>query len=155
MPHGIQLNAKAELQKVFKLAARGIHIEMFSEFIDAAWHELLENQKEYEKFSISSCGFIVPHTEGSGKGTVNFVEAYEREFGPLPDLWFASISGDINVGALSHYRDTGEVVASWTCSATHNCIAIFPRVEEPDESYLDKKPSKKVPTVDKPSKEKK
>jgi hypothetical protein len=52
--------SKHELAKAFKLSSEGIYVEMFSEGIDSVWHEMLADQKAFEKFSNDACGQVIP-----------------------------------------------------------------------------------------------
>ncbi|NEI24088.1 hypothetical protein GUK30_32600 [Rhizobium leguminosarum] len=121
----LQVEAQDELRKVFQLACRGIQIEMFSEFIDEEWHRLMGDEKGYERFCVEACGYVVPHSEESGSGVVTFLEAYENEFGKFPQIWFLDRAGQTNSDLRDQYIRTGEVRASWKCTATHNCIAVI------------------------------
>lgn len=89
---------------------------MFSAYVDAAWHRLLENPLEYEPFCVEHAGVPVRHVELTGTGPIGWVAAYETAYGPLPEVWFADASGVVDGGLLAEYRSTGTVVTSWDCS---------------------------------------
>lgn len=122
-----QKDAQNELAKFFKLVVEtGESLTMFSEYIDEAWHELLEIPHEYEQFCIESCGTIIQHipssVEGaSGEGDIAWVGTYESLYGRLDSAWFKDINGNLNEDAYSGYLNTGNVYASWKCVPASSC----------------------------------
>ena len=125
-------SAKLELSKIFKLAVAGVPIQMFSTAIDAVWHELLKDREGYKKFSIDACGHVVGHIEENGAGAVSFLEAYEKKFGQLPDVWFTDSEGKIDYALRRKYTAYGVIEANWDCGADHACESS--PVKEPSPS---------------------
>ncbi|MFJ9517527.1 hypothetical protein ACIRPK_04530 [Kitasatospora sp. NPDC101801] len=110
----------AELGKFFEVAARRFAAgeaapEMFSTAIDAAWHNLAADSEAHRKFSLEHADRELVHVESAGHGVITWVSAYEEAYGPLPELWFTDASGVTDTRALAVYRETGTVVASWSC----------------------------------------
>lgn len=116
--------AKVELGKMFRLAAEGVHIEMFSTGIDAVWHELSRDSVRYEDFCLASCGAVIGHGESSGQGHITFIKAYEEKYGKLPKIWFLQRSGKYDEERYKTYLDTGEVTSGWDCTPTHACMPV-------------------------------
>lgn len=117
--------ARDELRKVFRLAAENIYIEMFSEGIDAVWHQMLEDESSYEAFSMAATdGLIIGHAPTTGAGTVQFIESYERRYGKLPRIWFYNAEGQFDQAGYDQYLQTGNVISRWICTPTHNCAVI-------------------------------
>ncbi|MFF4403437.1 hypothetical protein [Streptomyces sp. NPDC001404] len=89
---------------------------MFSERIDATWHDLKTDPHAYKAFCAEHAGRSVTHLSTTGTGTVPWVTEYEETFGAtLPVVWFASVDGRIDRDAYDRYLKTGAVKASWNC----------------------------------------
>lgn len=127
-----------ELDKYFQLCALGTTTEMFSPLLDQHWHKLLEDRKSYIERTTRVCGQVIPHEPFCGYGTIGFVETYEKCFGQLSDVWFRDEFGVLDEEMYKTYRNTGRVIASWECSATHNCLAL-PEDQNPAPKESDKK----------------
>ncbi|MFE6049906.1 hypothetical protein ACFQ6N_04055 [Kitasatospora sp. NPDC056446] len=115
---GVELD---ELGRFFTIAAHRIEAgqaapEMFSAAVDAAWHRLVSDPAAYDAFALRHAGRRLAHAEDAGTGLVSWVGAYEEAYGPLPEVWFTDAHGTVDTEALAHYRETGEVRASWNCS---------------------------------------
>lgn len=114
--------AKAELGKLFQLTVKlDRRLEMFSDYLDEAWHQLLQNKKEYEKFCIASCNHVIKHIDSSipgasGYGEISWIQDYEQHFGKLEKEWFMDSSGEINDILYQNYLKTGKVIAAWKCN---------------------------------------
>lgn len=91
--------------------------EMFSRAVDATWHQLLTTP-EYMAFSTKYTGAVLGHREARGTGPIGWVAAYEKDYGPLPEIWFTDEKGVLDTSALDRYRRTGRVVAEWDCVPT-------------------------------------
>ncbi|MFI5722857.1 hypothetical protein [Streptomyces cyaneofuscatus] len=91
--------------------------EMFSRAVDAAWHQML-GTPDYEAFSTEHAGTVLGHREMNGSGAIGWVAAYERTYGPLPEIWFTDADGVLDECALALYKETGKVVAEWDCGPT-------------------------------------
>lgn len=113
--------ARVELGRFFRLHADRIRqgnrafLPMFSERIDAAWHQLTADPAAYAAFCAEHAGAPVTHVSTMGKGAVPWIAEYEERFGMLPVVWFASASGTIDQAAYDLYREHGRVEASWNC----------------------------------------
>ncbi|MCG7524493.1 hypothetical protein MHW47_08600 [Streptomyces sp. OfavH-34-F] len=110
-----------ELGRFFAITARRFDAgqsapEMFSTAIDAAWHRLAQDPQAHRAFTTEHAGRELIHAETSGHGPIAWVGAYEESYGPLPEVWFTTADGSLDIGALSAYRETGRVVAEWNCS---------------------------------------
>ncbi|MEU7023738.1 hypothetical protein ABZ990_24200 [Streptomyces sp. NPDC046203] len=88
--------------------------EMFSGAVDAEWHRLLSTSG-YAEFSTTHAGAVLGHREMNGSGPVGWVSAYEKAYGPLPEVWFTDGHGTLDADAFARYRKTGTVVAEWDC----------------------------------------
>ncbi|GHE04125.1 hypothetical protein [Streptomyces alanosinicus] len=100
-----------------RLAAGHTVVEMFSGAVDAEWHRFLD-EPGYKAFSTDHAGHVLGHAPTAGSGDISWVTAYEKLFGPLPEVWFTGADGRIDAVALARYRETGVVVAEWDCSPT-------------------------------------
>lgn len=89
--------------------------EMFSPAVDAAWHELLDTP-QYAALCQEAAGQPIRHVANNGHGPIAWVAAYEEAYGPLPEIWFTHIDGNIDQDAIARYRETRTVVAEWDCS---------------------------------------
>jgi hypothetical protein len=99
-------DARKELARYFQIADLAQRApEMFSAFIDAEWHRLLESKGDYSRFCLEAVGHMVGHQEGTGYGVVTWVELYHQRFGTLPGAWFASAEGVVDVAAYESYLD--------------------------------------------------
>ncbi|WP_077060414.1 hypothetical protein [Streptomyces sp. MP131-18] len=111
--------ALAELGRFFHLTRSqpsNSEMPMFSGFIDVAWHRMLDHPEQYEAFCRTHAGASIQHVELAGEGPVNWIAAYEKQFGALPDIWFADAEGVVDQGTLDTYRYTGNIATSWDCS---------------------------------------
>ncbi|MGW8557359.1 hypothetical protein [Streptomyces tubercidicus] len=109
-----------ELAKFFEVSAQRFEAgrpapQMFCPAIDAAWHRLLHTA-EYAEFSTRHAGQLLGHMSSHGNGRITWIAAYEERYGPLPEIWFTGSDGQVDEKRLTHYRETGEVVAEWDCS---------------------------------------
>ncbi|MGW2631497.1 hypothetical protein ACWC2K_19475 [Streptomyces chattanoogensis] len=89
--------------------------EMLSPAIDGEWHRLL-NSPDYQAFCTEHAGRQIGHAPTVGAGEIPWIRAYEELFGPLPEIWFTDQLGRLDHEGLTHYRETGTVVAEWDCS---------------------------------------
>ncbi|MFF2143151.1 hypothetical protein [Kitasatospora sp. NPDC058190] len=111
----------AELGRFFSIAARFLDTgqtapQMFSTAIDAAWHRLLEDPEAHAAFTTQHAGRLLRHSPVKGEGFISWITAYEKAYGPLPQIWFTEADGSVNTEALARYRETGQVWAEWDCS---------------------------------------
>jgi len=112
----VQQEALMELGKFFQLAADGVEgLNMPSQFIDRAWHSLIENKEAYEQFCIETCGKLIEHDPTAGEGLIGWVPAYEARFGKLPKSWFQNDQGMVDERAYRDYLNTGKWYAGWDC----------------------------------------
>lgn len=103
-------------------------LPMFSPFVDAAWHRMLDgNPAAYEQFCREHAGVAIEHAPWSGSGWVGWVATYEQAYGQLPKVWFADASGRVDPKAWASYALTGTVVTDWECRP------VRPDDDEPDE----------------------
>lgn len=110
--------ARTELGRFFAIAAMAEQAPgMFSQFIDAEWHRLVETA-DYADFCDRAAGRLVTHDPADGEGEVAWLGLYHERFGVLPDAWFADEHGVVDTEAYASYRDTLTVRASWNCTAT-------------------------------------
>jgi hypothetical protein len=113
-------DALVELGRFFHLTrsqpANDEILPMFSAFIDAVWHRLLDHPEQYGAFCQTHAGSPVQHVELVGEGRVNWITAYEKQFGALPDIWFADAEGVVDQAVLDTYHYTGTVTTNWDCS---------------------------------------
>lgn len=114
--------ASTELRRFLTIAGRRFKDgrpapEMFSPAVDAAWHELL-GTPQYVVLCQETAGQPIGHTEKNGYGPITWVSAYEKAYGPLPEIWFTDGDGHVDQDMLARYRTTGTVVAEWDCSPT-------------------------------------
>lgn len=116
--HTTVADARAELGRFFAIAAVADRAPgMFSEYIDAEWHRLLESD-EYAAFCKEAAGRHIDHVAGAESGQITWLKLYHERFGLLPDAWFADRNGVVDVTARAVYLSTRTVRASWNCSAT-------------------------------------
>ena len=116
--------ARTELAKIFKLAAQGHPVEMFSTAIDDVWHDMLMDRQAYEAFSLQESGAIIGHATTSGEGLISFIKAYEAAYGKLPEIWFTQRNGTYDSARYKQYLNSGVVRAQWDCTPTHNCARV-------------------------------
>ncbi|MFD5559768.1 hypothetical protein [Kitasatospora griseola] len=112
--------ALAELGKFFTIAGQFLDAgrpvpQMFSGAIDLIWHRLTETPDEYDAFTVKCAGRRLQHMELGGEGFIDWVGAYEKAYGPLPEIWFTDADGELDAEALGRYRTTGTVWAEWDC----------------------------------------
>ncbi|MET8831497.1 hypothetical protein ABZX40_37290 [Streptomyces sp. NPDC004610] len=112
--------ARVELGRFLTVAAQQFDAgrtapEMFSPAIDREWHRLLDSP-DYQAFCTAHAGRQIGHAPNVGAGEVSWIRVYEERFGPLPEVWFVDESGRLDQPRLTHYRETGTVVAEWDCS---------------------------------------
>ncbi|MFJ8443808.1 hypothetical protein [Kitasatospora griseola] len=113
--------ALTELGKFFAIAGQYFDAglpapKMFSGAIDRTWHRLTENPDEHDAFTVTHAGRRLTHAESCGEGFIGWVGAYEKAYGPLPEVWFTDADGELDTEALGRYWRTGEVWAEWDCS---------------------------------------
>lgn len=118
-----------ELSRFFQLWKRVDRpLAMFSQGIDRAWHELMEQSKAYHEFCISSVGARVTHVPGGGMfyhgidapeegpaAAYDWVPDYELTWGKLSASWFADENGVIDQARYELYLRDGVIVAAWDC----------------------------------------
>lgn len=125
--------ARNELARFFKLTVElNSGLTMFSDYIDRAWHELLEDESEYTAFCEESCGKMMGHVPSGADNPIVEVEwigEYEARYGTLPEAWFMDASGILDSDSYTDYLTSHSVVASWKCSPSTNCNSRI----EPDE----------------------
>lgn len=110
--------ARAELGKFFAIAAMADQAPgMFSQFIDAEWHQFAKSA-DYARFCDQTAGRLITHDPTCGEGEVAWLGLYHERFGALPASWFADENGTVDAEAYATYLDTHTVRASWNCSAT-------------------------------------
>jgi hypothetical protein len=118
MEHATPEEAREELSKFFAIATLADDAPgMFSTFIDAEWHRLMQTP-DYPEFCMRSVGQYVGHAPIDGEGEIRWVGMYHHQFGALPAAWFADENGVVETGALVRYLDTQTVRASWNCQPT-------------------------------------
>ncbi|WP_411139188.1 hypothetical protein [Streptomyces sp. C10] len=76
----------------------------------AAWHELLGTHK-YAAICQESAGQPIGHVATGGHGPISWVAAYEKAYGPLPQIWFTDADSNVDQEAIDRYSTTGIVVA--------------------------------------------
>lgn len=109
-------DARQELSKFFQIADMADKApEMFSKFIDAEWHRLMENA-DYTRFCMESVGHPVGHKEGPGYGVVSWIDLYHERFGTLPAAWFASAEGVVDMAAYESYMDNRSTSGAFKCA---------------------------------------
>jgi len=113
--------ALTELGKFFTITGQYFNAglpapRMFSGAVDRAWHRLAESPDAHDAFTVTHAGRRLRHAESRGEGFIGWVSAYEKEYGPLPEIWFTGATGELDAEALGRYRRTGEVWAEWDCS---------------------------------------
>lgn len=106
-----------ELRRFFELAvAHDESLPMFSPYLDAAWHRMLDTPNQYELFCVQSCGQRLEHQRDAGVGNIDWILAYEERFGKLSPAWFTDVDGTLREDNLREYERTGHVRASWGCT---------------------------------------
>jgi hypothetical protein len=73
-------------------------LPMVSALVDAAWHQFILYTVQYEQFCMAWCSKLLHHAPGAPDAGVatpeemqqieGFFDAYWREYGALPDVWF-------------------------------------------------------------------
>jgi hypothetical protein len=110
--------ALEELSKFFAIATMAkVPPGMFSIFIDAQWHRLMQ-APDYAEFCMRSVGQYVGHAPIDGQGEIRWVDMYDHQFGTLTAPWFADENGVVDAEALVRYLGTRTVRASWKCEPT-------------------------------------
>ena len=103
--------ALEELSKFFAIATMAEDAPgMFSTFIDAEWHRLMQT-RDYAEFCIRTVGQEVGHAPIDGEGEIRWVDKYHQQFGALPAAWFADENGVVDTAALARYLETQTVRA--------------------------------------------
>jgi hypothetical protein len=96
--------AREELAKFFAIADLADKApEMFSEYIDAEWHRLLNDTDEYKAFCSAAVGHPVGHQPDKGFGTPSWLRHYHANYGQLPAVWFADATGTVNRELYAKY----------------------------------------------------
>lgn len=121
-------DAQAELAKFFALTTElDKSLTMFSEFVDKAWHDLLDDPVSYESFCLEECGRVLSHIPSDPHSNpivvVEWVGEYEERFGQLPPVWFADEHGVVQEDSYRDYLDSHTVVASWRCTPSTGSVA--------------------------------
>lgn len=114
--------AREELAKFFAIADLADRApEMFSAFIDAEWHRMLDNQATYRAFCNDAVGHAVGHQPDSGRGTPSWLALYHARYGTLPAIWFANEAGEIDAELYGRYLATSPaapLITAWDCTPT-------------------------------------
>ncbi len=112
--------ALTELGRFFALSVElNQPLTMFSEYIDDAWHSLMEEPERYREFCIDVVGRAVGHNPSGANNPmvdVEWLPEYEAKYGRLPASWFADIDGNVDDQLYQTYIKTGEIRASWACN---------------------------------------
>ena len=122
-------DATVELSRFFRLWRNlGVPLAMFSRGIDRVWHDMLRDEATYKAFCCDTVGFPVRHGAAGGilyhgvyapasaNPAFDWIPAYERQHGSLPDIWFADEDGLVDQNHLALYREVGVIVSSWECT---------------------------------------
>ena len=140
-------SSNVELAKFLSLAAKtGEELEMFSPWIDEAWHDKLKIPVAYEKYCKKLFNCTIRHSErseSSDSSNISWIAEYERQFGELNDSWFRDSSGSLRSTMMEEYLWTGEVYASWDCTpADVRTVEHLPQpvIPRPDENPLENNP---------------
>lgn len=87
--------------------------QMFSGAVSAAWHALRRRPRPYADFCLTHAGRQLGYLAACGRGLVNWIDDYERRFGPLPGVWFTDADGAFREDQWRRYQSTGQVMADW------------------------------------------
>ena len=111
--------AEEELAKFFNLFGRNeqeiMPMYMPPGIVDEVWHEKIEDADKYKEFCEQTAGKLVGHKEIPGKGELKWIKAYEREFGPLNEAWFADKEGYVNQRDFNEYKTQDSISMTWRC----------------------------------------
>lgn len=113
-----QITGREELLKFFQLVdtADTEQFKMFSGAIDAVWHDLLRNPKDYRAFlAAGNVDETLGHMPGNGFGIIQWVSAYHERFGQLDPIWFTDAGGALDQASYDAYLSTKVVVSAWDC----------------------------------------
>lgn len=126
--------AEEELAKFLALSVElKAGLTMFSEFVDQAWHDLLDDPAGYEAFSKGACGQTLGHVPSGDSNPIVVVEwitEYESRHGDLSAAWFANAAGVLQEDAYSDYLDSHTVVAAWKCAPSSGSVALVTAIDE-------------------------
>jgi hypothetical protein len=115
-------NVARELDRYLLLCSEmGPGLSMFSERIDAAWHQRLEMPDEYESSCLSLGIAPIGHVsaeEATLPSTLDWVNTYEARWGPLPEQWFADAEGRVDGVARQAYLSSRSVASTGCCQDT-------------------------------------
>lgn len=117
--------ALRELGRFFTLSVElNKPLTMFSEYIDDAWHALMNDDAQYRKFCLDAVGQYIGHKPGGSDLPEShpWVRDYEARFGRLDESWFADSNGSLNAPAFNRYLETGEVQAAWDCGPSTGSV---------------------------------
>ena len=118
----ITQEAKNELSKFFKLTSKlNRRLEMFSDFLDEVWHEMLKDKASYESFCVENSGYLIEHIDSiipgaSGYGEISWIKDYEALYGRLTKEWFMGSDGNFDQVLYSNYLNNGNILAAWKCN---------------------------------------
>ena len=93
-----------EFKRFLKLVLREKGpLAMIDRRVDELWHFFILFTPQYRKFCEEIMGFFVDHQPRTSQTPVpvdaigNFVEAYTRHFGTIPDLWFENLDAEMKI----------------------------------------------------------
>jgi hypothetical protein len=84
--------------------------------VDTEWHRMLDSPKEYKVFCQKVLGREVLHKAAKGEGEIGWSGIYERQYGPIPEVWFRDITGTLRKTQRRKYLEKGVFYASWDCT---------------------------------------
>jgi len=84
--------------------------------VDTEWHRILKQPDDYRKFCHAAVARDVLHEPSQGEGEIGWLGTYERLYGRLPEIWFRSTDGILDMSRRQKYLDTGVFYASWECN---------------------------------------
>lgn len=100
--------AEAEFRKFIILVLREPGpLAMIDKRVDEFWHMFILFTPQYSGFCNDIVGFFVHHQPRTSSTPVppeavrNFVEAYRRHFGEIPDVWLENVPDPVRAGIQS------------------------------------------------------
>lgn len=87
--------------------------------VDEHWHDLIESGA-IDGFAQKhlGAGITVDHIKVGGVDPLNWVELYEKQFGPLSPLWFTGANG-LDAELYDKYTSGTTPDMSWDCSPAY------------------------------------
>lgn len=115
-------DVERELDRYLILCSElGPGLSMFSERIDEAWHERLDETDAYEAscraLGIAPIGHL-PAEEAEAPATHEWVSTYEERWGLLPEAWFANAVGIVDGEARDLYLSSRTITSAGCCQDT-------------------------------------